>query len=738
MSRRAIFPLMLASALVVAALAYWLVRQQLTSGSTPATAASAPLSQSPPTQLASLGSMSTASADAQRTQHYQDLETLARIRELPSAFARREALFAVAGRAGSTQLGKLIGEAEKLGVESERLAALEILLLRQVELSPPTALRTATSMDRDTASRLVPIVLGAWSQSDPDAAIAAVRQLPVPSMRKSAARAVLIANASRSTQDLRQLAESLGAGDELDEVTFQEHTGELLDDPHQAIVDALHLPPDLRQERLLKIAQAWARVSPEEAWDHAAELDDAGTRMAFQSAVAETWLMQQPEAVFARARELPSGSLRTQLLRDAALELTSRNPQQAIALLAGADPKDAPSLRVVIVDEWARHDVAAAAKWIASLPQDQQSGMSYQIAETYVTQQQDAALAWALSISRSPGRNLWSRMVGIIAQHDLDRALSLAQAAPTSVQRQRATGEIITTLAEHDPQQAIAMMDKLPVGRGRLETQMNVADKMARHGPEVALAWLDTVKEQEARINIAGSLMSSVIERDPEAAAGMLDRVPKDLRPQWLMIMANRYAHADPERGQQWLARLRDDPAYPQALGQFAASLANSNAEAALELVDRAAEGSQRDEVLRRVLPNATASAPEVATRWVDKISDPAQRAAAVQSVAGTWLRTDPLAARKWLLSQPPSAGRDGGLAQAAGSAESADDAIALVDQIQSPEQRMQAVFQSAMSLRRSDPEGARTLLRRRPLDPKFQQYYDAQSQGQPQVMIGY
>jgi hypothetical protein len=307
------------------------------------------------------------------------------------------------------------------------------------------------------------------------------------------------------------------------------------------------------------------------------------------------------------------------------------------------------------------------------------------------------------------------------------------------MQRQRATTEIISTLAEGDPQQAIAMMDKLPAGRIRFEAQMEVANKMAQHGTDVALAWLETIKEPQARQSIANSLANQLIERGPEAMASTLDRVPKDVRSMWLMTIANHYAHADPERGQQWLARMRDDPGYPQALGQFAAVLANINAEAALELVDRVSEGRQRDAVLQRVLPNAATSSPEVTTRWVDKMPDPARRGAAVESVAGNWLNIDPPAARKWLLSQPPSEGRDRALAHAAVGAESVDDAIALVDQIQSPEQRMQALLQSATSLRQNDPEGARTLLRRRPLDPKFQQYYDAQSQQpQPEMIIGY
>ena len=233
MTRRRI-SLLTVSATVVAAGAYWALHDG--KSGTLLTAIS-PATRDSGTLLPGVSSMSAAAADAQRTLHYQDLDTVSQIRELPSAFARREALYAVAGRAGAAQLRRLITEAGRISGESERVQALEILL----------------------------------------------------------------------------------------------------DDPHRAIAEALRLPPDARQQQLLKIAQAWARISPEEAWEHAPQLDDPGVRSAFQNAVAETWLMQQPEAVFARVLELPAGSQRTQLLRDATLELTSRNPQQAIALL-GCNP----------------------------------------------------------------------------------------------------------------------------------------------------------------------------------------------------------------------------------------------------------------------------------------------------------------------------------------------------------------------------------------------------------------
>jgi hypothetical protein len=557
-------------------------------------------------------------------------------------------------------------------------------------------------------------------------------------MQKNAALAILANNVSRDPKELRQLATRLNVADEVDAVMFEEHSGVLLDDPHQAIADALQLPPDGRREQLLKIAHAWARISPEEAWEHAAQLKDPGVRWAFQNAVAETWLTQQPEVVFTRVLELPRGSQRTRLLRGAASELTSRNPRQAVALLASIEDSDARSLQLVIADEWSRHDVTAAAAWIKQLNRNQQSELSYQIAETYVTQQPEQALAWALSISRSLGKNLWSRMVGIIAQRDPDEAMRLAQSVDNPAQRARALGEIAATMAERDPERAMAQLEKLPVGRARREAVYEIAAKMGNQSAEAAIAWLDSIKDPEIRMSAAGSLMSSLMNRDIDNATSMLDRVPKDLRSTWLSTAANAYASADPERGEQWLAKFRDDPDYPAMLRDFAVALAGSNPEAALELVDRAADGKQRDELFGNVLTFAAFTAPEAATRWLDKISDPAQRGAALGSIGSVWLQYDPPAARKWILSQPSSPGRDSALIRVASqSSGSIDDKLSVIDQIQSPAQRMQAVMAAALSMRGTDPEGAATLLRRRPLDPGHQQAYEQMAK-QPQTDFGW
>ena len=78
-------------------------------------------------------------------------------------------------------------------------------------------------------------------------------------------------------------------------------------------------------------------------------------------------------------------------------------------------------------------------------------------------------------------------------------------------------------------------------------------------------------------------------------------------------------------------------------------------------------------------------------------------------------------------------AARDGGLKSlAASTALTADAALSLIDQIQSQDQRMDAVLQTAQRLSWVDPEQAKILLRRQPLNPRRQQQLEQMLQNQP------
>lgn len=505
-------------------------------------------------------------------------------------------------------------------------------------------------------------------------------------------------------------------------------TEKLHDDPQRSIEIALALPnTDERRDQLTRIGEAWARFAPEDAWQEALRVADPAARRALQNAVIATWASQQPERAFASVAELPPDWQRDALLEQVTTEIARRDPYLALELITTVKVPDPDSFRAIIVEEWARYDPSSAAQWIEAQKLRLQGRLAYRIADAYVAQQPGEALDWALRISRSPGRNLWSYMLRQMAVHDPHAALSIALAAENPVQRTQALGGVLGSIAASDPALAMSYLQKLPAGELRVQAVVEIASQLAETAPLAALDWLNSLDDGDARIQAFIRVSNTVANADPDAAAELIERAPKEARPTWISAVANAYAENDLDKAVQWMRKFQEEPGYTRTVQRFAMMFAGRSPEDAFNLIDRTVAGKQRDETLAGVMPMVASQAPETAARWIDEIADDNYRAQAIANVASAWAQHDFLSARKWVTSLPSGPPRDQALVHLAGSgAASLDETLSLLRQIQSPEQRSQAAMNAAFRIGRSDPDGMRTLLRRYPLDPQQQQQLDS------------
>jgi hypothetical protein len=145
-----------------------------------------------------------------------------------------------------------------------------------------------------------------------------------------------------------------------------------------------------------------------------------------------------------------------------------------------------------------------------------------------------------------------------------------------------------------------------------------------------------------------------------------------------------------------------------------------------VQLVDGVVDDQERDRLLRGLLGPLAEHSPAIAARWAERVTDDDMRTRSVGEVASIWAQYDLPAARKWVLSLEDGPPKDTALTQLVQRAGgSLDDVLPIIGQIQMPERRSRAVLMAAMQLSQSDMEGARTLLRRYPLDPSRQRQFE-------------
>jgi hypothetical protein len=479
------------------------------------------------------------------------------------------------------------------------------------------------------------------------------------------------------------------------------------------------------RETATRLLGALAAIAPEQTWQRASEVTNAAERLAYLKVISEAWVAQDAERAFTKVTDLPADWQRAELLRSVALDIADRDPRLAIRLAQTQPASVSGALIEQIAALWSRNNPSEAARWVESLPRQEQGRYAYRVAEPYLAQKQSEALMWAQRLAGSPRKYLWSSMLGQMAKYDPDQALQLAQAADSPAARSEAMGKVLAAMAQTNPSMAMAQLLKMPQSEMRSEILGEVAQSVATLTPTAALDWLNDINDKSMRSQAAQSLGYALARRDVEAAADMIDRIPKEARASWITSVALAYADVDFEKGRQWVRRYANEPG--DAAFQFARVVASRSPDQAVQLVDGIADDEERDRLLRGLIEPLAEHSPAVAARWAERVTDDQQRERAIGEVAAVWSQYDVPAARKWILSLDDGPAKDTALQQLVmrSGGGSLDDVVPLINQIQTPERRSHAVLMAAMQLSQSDMDGARTLLRRYPLDPARQRQFD-------------
>ena len=157
-----------------------------------ATIAGSPAISTNPSVPTQMSAAATKIVEEARAQHFEELHNVQDVFTLPSAFARREALYALGGRADARELAALITEANNLPNPADRAAALDVLYLRYVERDAQTALQSALNVQEPQArSEALTRVGTAWGSISPEAAFQRAELEPDPAVRAILQGAIL-------------------------------------------------------------------------------------------------------------------------------------------------------------------------------------------------------------------------------------------------------------------------------------------------------------------------------------------------------------------------------------------------------------------------------------------------------------------------------------------------------------------------------------------------------------------
>jgi hypothetical protein len=532
---------------------------------------------------------------------------------------------------------------QRLYAYAERLAAADI----------PRALNEALHMPLTQRNAALAILLGRWSELDPEAATKYATELP-----KSA-----------DPQQLRDRALSVWAGKDF----------------NAALAWSLTQEKDNSRNRCLaELACVVAEKDPMRAMEFVRSHFKSNEVNFAYGRVFTLWAERDFEAAFAAAQAIESRS-RTHLLLGVLQTQVEQDPRRVLDAVSGLKQWDTSgSLIQTALETWFRRDPAAAQQWtLSQLPGNLRSAAIYQYAVSAARQDSEGSLNWIFDKLEGKEQETAVRVaVWQMAERDVDRALTKARSLADERTRQVALGAVASGLGGTDPQRGLQILAELPEGEIRTDSTRSVCAWWAqsepaaaaqwiventtesehpytltqivqdwqRSNPTEALAWAESLPSSARKVQAVNQLLYDLVRDDPEAASAQFANLDPETQRGSGEGVGRGWAYNDPKASIQWATSLSDDEARAKAIKGAYSAWGFQETPAAAKWIDALPAGPDRDAAVASFAVTTNSKDPQGSVAWALTIGDELARQNALRQVITSWIERDKPAAGTWLL----------------------------------------------------------------------------------------
>ncbi len=607
--------------------------------------------------------------------------------------------------ADAEALASMIAQAAARAPSTDRELALAVLFKRYAELDALGAVRLARQARVGGAA--LGAVYGAWARAAPDQVLAALSTVTNAEDAADVAVAVIMALGADGSA-VRRVTAVLAAREE--STSFAGLS------PQPVPTPAGPLSAIAGRSALALAAERWADLDPRRALAVARDIDDQRIRPTFEAAALRSLANVAPNEAFAGLADIDTSGPNLPLFGTALVELARADPERLLAAVRDFPPDARRLAESAALQQLAQSDPAAALRHIERLPLGmERQGFMRLVARSYGKRDATAALAWARE--QRGEQMLVSAVIGGVAEDDPGRALDLALALGSPMERMTAV-QMAATMGARQDATAEAMANRLLAADDPAMKDMlgfTVVAMWASRSPDRAMEWL-LANGQDMSPNAFQQIGQQLAMRDPQKAVTYLARMPEPAREPWVHGVVQGYAQNDPQAAIDWLGRFRGEPWYGRAASTVAMNLAQRDGAAAARLFDdlTADAGGVPPEQLVNVIATGWANQdPAAAADWVMRRTSEPQRDLAIRNVVGMWAAQDADGARQWTLRLPQGAVRDAALAAAltASAMQRAGNLDpGLLNAFASPQAQQQSVLQIVQQLAYDDPTKARAI----------------------------
>jgi hypothetical protein len=545
--------------------------------------------------------------------------------------------------------------------------------------------------------QLLSSVMSAWTDADPEGAMAFVKESPSKTFRNMAYDSIFGVLAESNPEDAISRAKELGTAAERLNALAAAGWATARRDPREAMRlfgGMKELPDHVRTSLIDELA----KVSPEEAVAELAKVSPTQRDRFWNSeGVFTTWAASDPEALLAWAGTATDLNMRNSAYRAFCRRMASEDPAGTLQKVDTMPAHLRSELVGAVMESWADVDLPgalAAAKGI-SQPAERERAMAAIVnrldwmdpaeaskvvqampkgnARTSALENLSYGLYWQSPAERAAilaqfegaeHSRIAGRVAGAMIAEDAEAAMKLFKEIPPTQRGEYDFRYFISSLAQHDPQQALKFAASLESASERSQAVRQTIQHMASLSPQEAARAMEAMNDPKDRQQALVALADSWGARDPEAAMRWAESLSGDEQTAALAKLLPEQARNNPSEAAGRLQSLLENPGntsgavLQSATGELASEWAGRNPVEAATWVAGLPAGSAAESGATSLVRNWSTHDPAAAADWISNLPDGGVKDAAIQPLVESIRQNDPETAFSWGLSIQDAAKR--------------------------------------------------------------------------------
>jgi len=340
---------------------------------------------------------------------------------------------------------------------------------------PEAALQAAQALPDRVRQQTLPQIIGSWARQDPEAALSWITSSDNPTVMENAFRNISYSDGVEPKRLFDLVMEKMPAGNAFRNTVSQVVSRWAQKDPQAAAAALETLPPgDAFNNSAGNLVRQWSKKDPAAAFNWVKSLPEGSGRNDTIRNWFNTVAGDQPNLAETYYRKL-SLDEQNRVASSIASSLVASDPAAAIQFSATvADEKTRQRTQESIARSWARQNPQQAARWAASLPQEQKSRAIRNVVDSWADKNVEAAAEWLASMPADQSldeatRSLTRRLVGV----DPEAAMSWAGSIVEEKDRQRAVIDSARQWIRNDPASGKAWVQRSGLSQEQKDKLLN-------------------------------------------------------------------------------------------------------------------------------------------------------------------------------------------------------------------------------------------------------------------------